>query len=93
MEKKIHSMFCAILLVLMATAVCIGFAGCKVGNRQTVDTVYTFNYAYITCGNETVGGEVKSWMDYEDSDMVQVTFTDGTVYYTHGSNIVLIKGE
>lgn len=59
-------------------------------NYNVIDTHYKFNYAYVTvCGNYNVNGEVESWTDYEDSDMVQVTI-DGVTYYTHASNVTLI---
>jgi major membrane immunogen (membrane-anchored lipoprotein) len=74
----------AILAVLMLT-------GC---NAQIIDTTWHYNYAYITLPEGSVEGEVTSWIDYEDSDMVQVRMKDGTTYCTHGSNIVLVqKGE
>ena len=37
-----------------------------------------------------ISGPVDTWKDYEDSDMVQVVI-DNVAYYTHGSNVVLIK--
>jgi uncharacterized lipoprotein NlpE involved in copper resistance len=60
--------------------------GC--GNRQIVDTSYTFKKAIIE-GVGTV--EVSSWCDYDESDMVQVKAKDGTVYLTHSSNVILIS--
>lgn len=62
------------------------FTGCGY-NRQIIDFNYSFNKAII----EDVGEiEIKSWTDYENSDMVQVTATDGTVYLTHSSKVILI---
>lgn len=62
-------------------------------NQQIVDTSYTFNKAYITVGSSTITVDVKTWNDYDDSDMVQVTAKDGTVYYSHSSNIILVKED
>ena len=56
------------------------------------DGVYTFDYAYISYGDGTVEKvEVASWRDYEDSDQIQITSTDGTVYLVHSENCVLVK--
>ena len=57
-------------------------------NQQIVDMNYSFNYAVIEGVGEV---KVKSWADYQDSDMVQVVTEDDVVYYTHGSNVILIK--
>ena len=57
-------------------------------NYQAIDINYTFNYAIIEGVGEV---KVKSWVDYDDSDMVQVVTEDNVVYYTHGSNVILIK--
>lgn len=55
-------------------------------NRQLLDLNYDFRYAVI----EGVGTiEISSWNDYENSDMIQVTGKDGTVYLTHSSNVIL----
>ena len=57
-------------------------------NKQIFDVDYHFNKAII----ENVGTvEIKSWNDYENSDMIQVTTKDGTVYLTHSSNIILVS--
>lgn len=58
--------------------------GC--GNRQIIDTHWTFNYADID-GIGTV--EISSWKDYDQSDMIQITAKDGTTYCTHSNRVVL----
>lgn len=65
-------------------------AGC---NAQVIDLNYKFNRAYIELPDGVVEVEVFSWRDYDDSDMVQVATVDGTIYYTHGSKVVLINDE
>lgn len=58
-------------------------SGC---NMQVVDLNYNFKYATI----DGIGKiEISSWRDYENSDMMQVTGKDGTVYLTHSSNVIL----
>lgn len=61
------------------------------GNRQLVDFKYRFNYAIIRLPNgEVVEGKVTSWLDYDDSDVVQITM-DGKTYLTHYANVCLIS--
>lgn len=64
-------------------------AGCNMSNMSIIDTTHHFDHAYITLPDGVVEGDVYKWVDYEDSDMVQVTLTDGRTFYTHGVNIVL----
>jgi len=61
------------------------------GNRRLVDTSYRFDRAILALPNgEAVEGKVSSWLDFKDSDAVQVTI-DGKTYLTHYSNVVLIN--
>lgn len=81
MKKKIVALVLAVVCVLSMTAC---------GNKQFLDTTYTFDKAIISLPNgEVVEGEVKSWKDYEDGDQIQVKIGD-TTYLVHSSNIVLI---
>lgn len=63
------------------------------GNRQWIGgetTNNTFNKAIVDYGNgilETY--DVVKWTDFEESDMVQFIDTDGNVYLTHSSKVVL----
>lgn len=71
-----------IVIVLIIFGV-TNLTGC---NRQIIDLNYSFTKAII----EGVGEiDIKSWTDYENSDMIQITGTDGTVYLTHSSNVIL----
>lgn len=82
--KKIIAL---VLVLLTAWLLC----GC---NKTVFDTTYTFNYAFVSLPDGScVDGPIRAWKDWEDSDMLQVTFSDGTVYYTHSSNIVLVAGD
>lgn len=77
------------LIVALALASIIALAGC--GNRDMIDTVYSYDKAIVrTQGGLVIEGKPESWRDYEDSDMIQVTI-NGVVYYTHGSNVTFIK--
>lgn len=69
-----------ILAIILAAGI---LSGC---NQQIIDLNYSFKYATI----EGIGKiEISSWRDYENSDMMQVTGKDGTVYLTHSSNVIL----
>jgi len=75
--RKIFIGVCAALLL----------TGC---NRQIIDLTYNFNKAIITLGDGTkIDGEVESWRDFDDGDMIQVTI-NGKTYLTHSSNVLLI---
>jgi len=69
------------LIVVLLSSMLL--SGC---NMQVVDLNYNFKYADIE-GIGTI--EISSWRDYENSDMMQVTGKDGTVYLTHSSNVIL----
>ena len=82
MRKKII----AIALLIGSMTVLVGC-----GNKDFLDTVYTFNKAIISLPDgEIVEGEVQNWTDYADGDQIQVTI-DGIVYLVHSSNITLIN--
>lgn len=60
------------------------------GNRQLIDMKYRFDRAIIRLPNgEIVEGKVSSWLDYSDSDVVQITIS-GHTYLTHYANVCLI---
>lgn len=61
-------------------------------NQAMFDTTYKFDRAIIKISEEqTIEIQVKTWQDYENSDTVQIMDTNGNVYLTHYSNVVLIK--
>ena len=73
-------------LVMGLTLLC---SGC--GNRDMIDTVMTYNYAILELPDgRVIEGDVDQWRDYE-GDAVQVKMKDGTVYYVHTSNVVLMR--
>ena len=76
------------LLILLITGT-VMLTGC--GNRQILDTKWTFTKAKISIGNEMIEVNVKSWKDYDNGDTsVQVVATDGTVYLTDKKNVLLM---
>lgn len=74
--------FAALLAVTLLT-------GC---NAQIIDTTWTYDYAIIdTNDGNHVEGEVRSWRDYENSDILQVEMADGKTYLCHSSDVTLIS--
>ncbi len=77
-----------ILLPLLLIIVLLALTAC--GNRDIIDTVYTFDRAIIQLPNgEIVEGKVESWRDYEDIEQLQITI-DGKIYFVHSNDAVLI---
>lgn len=74
------------LAMLLAGTILL--AGC--GNRQLIDTKWTFSKAKIVIGNESIEVDVKSWRDYDNDTSIQVIAQDGTVYLTDKKNVLLI---
>ena len=69
--------------IFLICVTCLSLVGC---NRTLVDTTWAYKYADIQ-GIGTV--KVASWRDYENSDMIQVSSTDGNTYLTHSVNVIL----
>lgn len=60
------------------------------GNRRLIDTKYRFDRAIIALPNgQVIDGKISSWLDYNDSDVVQITI-DGKTYLTHYTNVCMI---
>lgn len=81
--KKLLAIVCVIALLCSALCAC--------GNMTLIDTTYTFTEAAIMRYDGEQHVKIKSWCDYENSDMIQLTLEDGTVYLTHSSNVILIS--
>ena len=91
MEKKRISW--KVILVIVLVVLVIGFAifwEATHGNRQLVDLRNRFDTAIIQLPNgQVVEGKVTSWLDFENSDVVQIKI-DGKTYLTHYANVCLI---
>lgn len=75
-----------VLLVVLSLAMCL--MGC--GNQAIFDTTWTFERAIIFLPDgEKIEGDIVSWTDFDDSDMIQVTIGSKT-YLTHSSNVIMI---
>jgi hypothetical protein len=79
------------LLALILLIVTLVFMVACNGGVQLVDTTWTYEQAVISLLNgEIVKGKVESWLDFENSDMIQVKI-NGKTYLTHSTNVVLIS--
>lgn len=85
MKKRI------VLALILITMVAI-LAGCSVGNRQVgMDTIQTFDHYKIVIGDDVIEGTIKAWRDFDDSDVVQIMDSNGTVYLTHYRNALIVR--
>lgn len=74
------------LLLLLAF-----FLGGCIGNKQIVDTTYTYKKAIVKMPDgESKEIELSSWADYADSDAISIVGKNGERIYTHLNNVVLI---
>ena len=82
----------SIIIIIAIIAIFAMLTSCEeIYNRQIVDTVWNFDYAIISMPNgEIIEENVQSWLDFENSDQIQIRI-DGVTYLTHISNAILIK--
>ena len=92
MEKKRIKLIVIVAAIVVALIIGAGiYWEATHGNRQLVDLRNRFDYAVIRLPNgEVVEGKVTSWLDYDDSDVVQIKI-DGKTYLTHYANVCLIS--
>ena len=78
------------VIAIVAACLCaVALTGCE-GGMQLMDTTYKFDRAIICLPDGTkIEGKCDSWLDYENSDVIQVKI-DGVTYLTHYSNVILI---
>ena len=90
MKTKTKAIIAGVVLLIIAILAFILYWETHHGNRQLIDMKYRFNRAIIKLpSGEVVDGRVTSWLDYADSDAVQVTI-DGKTYLTHYVNVCLM---
>lgn len=82
-RKKILLINTVVVILLIVFGV-MNLTGCG-NNRQVVGLGTTFTKAIIKEVGEI---DIKSW-GYYNSENIQVTGIDGTVYLTHSSNVIL----
>ena len=90
MKNKKWIVIAVAIIALLIVGVIVSWEAVH-GNRQLVDWKNRFNYAIIQLPNgEVAEGKVTSWLDYDDSDVVQITM-NGKTYLTHYTNVCLIN--
>lgn len=78
-----------IIAVALVTLMVVSLTGC--GNAVLFDTTYQFDEAIISLPNgELIEGKVTRWLDFDDSDMLQVEI-NGDIYLVHSTDAVLIS--
>lgn len=81
--KKVVGLVILVIFLMAVLTAC--------GNRQLIDTTYSFNKAYIALPDGSIiSGKVDSWKDYDDGDQLQVRI-NGKTYLTSAVNVVLIS--
>ncbi len=89
MENKKLWLIGGIILVVLV-AVFVIYWNTNIGNRQLMDTQYHFDRAIVRLPNgEVVEGKLSSWLDFDNSDVIQVKI-DGKTYLTSYTNVCLI---
>jgi len=90
MKTKSKVLIAVIIVVVIVVVGLVVYWESTHGNRRLIDTKYRFDRAIISLPNgEVVDGKVSSWLDYSDSDVVQITIGSKT-YLTHYQNVCLI---
>lgn len=92
MKKYVVAFAAFVLMVIVVVFITSSANGAHAwGNQSWFDTTYSFERVQIAMPDGScVEGDVESWQDYENSDVVQVK-VDGKVYLTHYMNVVLIS--
>ena len=91
MKSKTKIIIIAAVIVALLVGALIIYWESTHGNRRLIDTSYRFDRAIIQLPNgQVVDGKVSSWLDFDDSDAVQITI-DGKTYLTHYTNVCLIN--
>ena len=87
MKKRI--LIIAILVIAMVT-----LSACSLGNRQIgLDTAQTFDSFKILFGDQVIEGRIKTWRDFDDSDVIQITDTNGNTWLTHYMNVLMKRNK
>ena len=93
-----HPVICIIVVCALILAIGVGaYYGIRClkngvfnGNRQVVDTVWGYAYGIVKqADGKIIEGKVKSWLDFDESDMLQITFLDKGTYLVHSVNVTL----
>lgn len=89
--KKFISFVCGMMCAVLLMCV-LPTPADALGNRSWFDTTYTFTEAIVFRGDGEERVTITKWLDFENSDMIQITKQNGETYLTHSSNVILIAG-
>jgi len=87
--------FKIILVCIIFVVACFTLAGCSLGNRQVgIDFTQSFDEAYIygLDGSLVVHGNIVSYRDFSESDVVQIQIGN-KIYLTHYVNVIMIRDQ
>ena len=91
MKTKTKIWIAVAVIVVILIAGLVIYWRTNIGNRQQIDMSYQFDRAIVRLPNgETVEGRLTSWLDFPDSDVVQVKI-NGVTYLTSYVNVCLIN--
>lgn len=84
-----------VLIIIMVLVVVFAIVVAINNSKQSVNiNDARFTWAIIQLGNgELIEGEVTSWHNFNDSDMIQVAIDDNLTVLTHSSNVLLFDHE
>ena len=94
MVKKVVTGFFTVMGVIFCMVIIFSkVAGKHHWNKDTgVDTHQQFTVAYVDFGiNDMRKINIVSWRDFDDSDQLQFTDTDGRTYLTGCGRVILVE--
>lgn len=84
--------FLGLIVLIMLFFPCSASASIFGNNSSILFDNYSYKAAVIKLtANQSILIEVRSWQDYEDSDTITLTDTDGMNYYTSSDNVILLS--
>lgn len=79
------------VVIALIIVVAMGFALTGCGNKDMLDTVYTYNYALVKFPDGTSEKiDIKQWRDY-DGEQIQIRGKNGNTYLLNSVNCVLVQ--
>lgn len=97
MKKFVQTFIVIVALVILAVlAVWLTPQTASADLFGNYNTIFFDNYSYRAAvikltASQSILIEVKSWQDYNDSDTITLTDTDGMNYYTSSDNVILLS--
>lgn len=81
-----------VFIIIMVLVLVLVFIAIFNNNRSINTNDTRFTWVIIRLGNgELIEGEITSWRDFNDSDMIQVIIDGNLTVLTHSSNVLLFN--